>query len=199
MKLKKLLIIFIMILYGCVSNNNNSSETTMLKDLNKKYENDRAFFGEKLISYFPEKIDTSTITFTEGLSPKFGNLELLLFNKIDKNDLSDITENYEKKAIAAYHANDTCLLVVNKFVTKNNYYNLKAENFKKNQIYKTCYENKYPVPNFWHTDYTTDKTECRLPSDFIIYVLKSASGQFMKKELLTDGWFMPTKWKNGYS
>lgn len=128
-----------------------------------------------------------------------GNLELILWNKEsepgDANNFGEQSFN----PIAHYSAGDTCLLIVNRFINRKELHNASPSEQELRLIDRDCYLDKYPIPNFWHTDYTVDKTQCRLPQDFEIYVLDAKPGKFKDDELLTDGRFMPEKWKNGYS
>lgn len=187
------------IFIGCTFNKNKSTEDHVLCDLNKKYDNVNDFFGNKMVSHFPKKIDKHNVTFTESLSPELGNLELILINKVERDHLADIVEEFEKKSIAIYNANDSCLLIVNRFVNKDKYFEVTPSKEDLQLVNRDCYSGLFPIPNFWHNDFTTEETLCRLPSDFRLYVVDSKSGENIDEKYLTDGRFMPKEWKNGYS
>jgi hypothetical protein len=152
-----------------------------------------------MTSHFPVKIDSLNITFTENYSPDLGNLELMVINKAGESQLMSIVNEFKDKAIYSCEASDSCLLVVNWFVSRNNYYKVKHTEDESHLISKDCYLDKQPVPNFWHNKYTTEETDCGLPKDFSIYVTEAKPGEHFDKEYLTDGNFMPANWKNGYS
>lgn len=192
-------IIFVTILVGCNSNNNKSIENKISSDLNAKYRNAKLFFGKDFVNHFPEKITKDNITFSEGFSPEFGNLELILIDKIVNSNLISLINEFKEKSIAIYDASDSCLLIVNRFATRNNYYNIELSDEDKLRVNSDCYSKNYPVPNFWHNDFTTEATQCKLPSDFNLYVIESKAGKYFDEKKLTDGRFMPEKWKNGYS
>jgi hypothetical protein len=183
---------------GCNPSVNKSAEEQILIDLNNKYDSIKLFFGAEMTSHFPDKVTNRNISFTEGLSPKLGNLELIFIDSMDIS-ASEVSEDFERKSISVYGANDSCLFVVNRFVSRDNYYNVKPSAEEMEHIDLECYKGLFPVPNFWHNKFTTNETNCRLPADFKIYVIKSKAGKYLDDRYLTEGWFMPKEWKNGYS
>lgn len=196
----RLLIVLFMLVttIGCTFNQNNfTPQEKLLYDLNNKYDSIREFFEDKMINHFPRTIDSNTISFTESLSPDFGDIELIYTAKT--TDLSLELKKIGRSPIAIYNADDTCLLIVNKYATSANYYKLKSPDNESNIKSLGCYKDKYPVPNFWHNDYTVEDTQCKLPDDFKLYVLEANAGIYLNKKYLTDGKFMPDNWKNGYS
>jgi len=203
-KMKKIeffLIVTICVCIGCSANTNNdrSTNSKLLKDLNEKFFNTKSFFGKELVNHFPKRITEENITFTENLSPEMGNLEFILINKMENTQILELITTLKKKSITIYNACDSCLLVVNRFARKDNFYDIKLTESDSKLVDRDCYSSLFPVPNFWHNDYTTDSTECRLPRDFNIYVLEAKSGKHFDDKYLTDGRFMPEKWRNGYS
>lgn len=200
-KLRFLLSIAMFICICCNSNTNRKEhiDPILLKDLNKKYLNDIKFFGYKFVDHFPKKVTAETIAFTENLSPEMGNLELMMINRTDSNDLLKLATNLKNKSIATFNAYDSCLFIVNRFARIDNFYDLKITDYESKIINNTCYSRLSPIPNFWHNNYTTDSTQCKLPTDFKIYVLDAKSGKYFDDKYLTDGRFMPEIWKNGYS
>lgn len=193
------LIILLVIHTGCNSNRNKLVNDKILSDLNAKYSEAKAFFGKDFVNHFPKNISKDNITFNEGFSPELGNLELILIDHLVNNSSTSIIAEFKKKSIAIYEANDSCLLIVNRFATRDNYYNIELSAADKLMINNKCSSDHYPVPNFWHNDFTTEKTQCKLPSDFRLFVLEAKSGKYFDEDKLTDGRFMPRKWKNGYS
>jgi hypothetical protein len=167
-------------------------------DLQSKYESAIDFFGAENTTHFPETPDFTRYNFTESFSPIMGNLELVLWSKESANITEDLQE-LTNSAIAYYSASDTCLIIVNRFINQEDLHNAKPTLEELKLINRDCYMQKVPILNFWHNDYTTDDNRCRLPADFEIYVLDARSGPQIKKELLTDGQYMPTEWKNGMS
>jgi hypothetical protein len=164
--------------------------------MDKDYQKQKNFFKDEFVNHFPRKLDTNYITFTDCASPDVGPLTLRLINRYNNiNRINKIIDN----SIAHYASDDSCLLIVNRFATKDRFYKIKLTNEEKETIDKECYKDKLPIPNFWDSQIISERTDTKLPEDFIIYVLNSKKGKFVKQELLTDGSFMPTAWKNGYS
>lgn len=188
------------VIVGCSGNKQNKTvEELILDELNKKYNTSLNFFGKAMVDHFPKKIKNEKSSFTDSFSPELGNLELVLLDSVETDNLPEIVKEYNDKAVTKYYASDTCLLIVNRFVSQNNHYKVVPSGKDLKLIDLECYKGKLPIPNFWHNDYTTDDTECKLPKDFSLYVLETKAGKFVVDSLLTDGRFMPERWKNGYS
>lgn len=186
---------------GCIEviDNHTKSDFSTGIDLvkeNEAYKKELKLFKDYMLSSFPKVLDTNYIKYTVSRSPKAGLVRLDVIYKY-----SPCLDIYKDGAfIAKYRSNDTCLLIANRFASLNNYsFNIKLSHGDSLKINQLCYEGKYPIPNFWHNDYTTNKTECKLPEDFNIYVEDAKPGNYLVSDLLTDGRYMPDKWKNGYS
>ncbi len=189
------------IILSCSRKNNNISDNNskelkkdQLAKVNKEYQKSLSFYRDNFIDHFPKELDSNYITYTESVSAEAGLIRLdLIYKHTGKN-------NFEKKAIAKYASTDTCLLIANRFANNDNYsYNIVLNHDDSLKIDRECYKNKYPIPNFWHTDYTTNKTACKLPKGFNIYVLNAMAGRFLENKNLTDGRYMPENWQHGYS
>ncbi len=176
-----------------------SSFQVLLKDWNKKYTEKKSFFPPELTNHFPKTLDEKNLTFTDNISPEMGSLELMVIDSINYDTISIIQKKLESICIAKYNSKDSCLLVIDRFLSNSSYYKVENTDYDKRIVERPCYTCLYPVPNFWHNDFTTNETECKLPNDFTLYVLDAKQGKYLKDELLTSGWFMPKQWKNGYS
>jgi hypothetical protein len=128
-----------------------------------------------------------------------GSLELMVIDSVKGDTLVLIQKNLEHTCIGKYNSSDSCLLVIDRFLSTSKYYKVENTDYDKRLIERPCYTGLFPVPNFWHNDFTTNETECKLPDDFVLYVIDAKQGKYLKEELLTSGWFMPKQWKNGYS
>ncbi len=167
-----------------------------LTKVNNEFLKSKSFFTYEMVNHFPNSLDDNYITYTESVSPEIGLVRLDLISKFE----TSLKTNYDVESLAVYKASDTCLLVANRFANIENYsFNIVLSHKDSIKIDLECYNSKYPIPNFWHNDYTTNKTECKLPNDFTIYVLKSEPGKYLEVNLLSEGRYMPEKWKNGYS
>ena len=198
--MKNLLICFSAILFfACgIGNKDKSIDDVILDEMNKKYNYAISFFGKPMTDHFPKKIESIDCSFTDSYSSELGNLELVLLCREEKDYLNYLIKEYEKSAIAEYKASDTCLLVVNRFVNSDRHYKIYPTQNELQLLEKDCYSNQNPIPNFWHNIFTSDSTECKLSEDFSIYVIEAKKGKYFE-EYLSDAWFMPEKWKHGYS
>ena len=196
-KLPFYFLILIMII-GCSGSKIKPDKRLMMIEqvIDKEYHERKDFFKKEFVNHFPEKLHSNYITFTDCESPEGGPLTLRLINKI--NEEQSITKLIEK-AMVHYAADDSCLLIVNRFATKDRFYKIVLSAKEKDIVNKNCYNDKVPIPNFWDSKIFSNTTDTRLPADFIIYVLDYKAGKFASNNLLTDGGFMPKKWKNGYS
>ena len=195
---------FILFLAGCIlvfscPRVKKSAHQKMMEDLNKGYHESKSFFDNKFTTHFPDVLNESIITYSNSISPVLGSLGLMVIDRLNKENLVQIQKNYEQTCLRKYKASDSCLLIVDRFLTRKKYYKVENSDYDKKLVDRPCYSGKYPVPNFWHNVFTTNETECKLPGDFILYVIDAKQGKFLKEDLLTNGWFMPKQWKNGYS
>lgn len=182
---------------SCSNSRNNSS---YFEKFNKDYIQRKAKYDDKYIAHFPKEIYRDThLELNESVSPEFDMIRFTLFNKTNEKEIKKIKNKY-KKSIGIYSAAENCLLIVNRFAnSENNGINIKLSDAEKDLIDKNCYNRKYPIPNFWHNQFTTESTECRLPKDFTIFVIDAKPGIYLSEEKLSDGKFMPNNWKHGYS
>ena len=197
------IIVGFVLLSGCLNQvKTKTPEELIAKGLTNKINNDyreaKSFFPIEFVKFFPSSIDSNYIDFSYGISPEIGPLHLFLVKSIigSKNDkINKLITN----SITNYNSVDSCLLVTNRFATRERYYNVKLTQKEKKIINLSCYKNKYPIPNFWQYDFSTEKNECKLPDGYILYVLDAKPGKCVADSLLTDGGFMPDNWKHGYS
>lgn len=191
----------VIILIGCANKrpDHKTADSKAAKDINEKYVKTKAFFENSMVNHFPNHLNEDYVTFSESLSPEFGNLDFILINRIKDEQFLKLKAESKAKSIGIYNAGDSCLLVVNRFVNSDNFYKINSTSFDLKLINRDCYNKLYPVPNFWHNDFTTDSTDCKLPIDFDIYVLDANMGRFLKEKYPTEGSFMPETWRNGFS
>jgi hypothetical protein len=196
---KLLICISIFLFFGCGKGSKNKNiEDIILGEMTKKYDHAISFFGKPMTNHFPKRIESKDCSFTDSYSSELGNLELVLQCSAENKYLSDLLKEYEKSAVAKYKATDSCLLVVNRFVNNDRHYKIKPTQNELRVVEKDCYSNQYPIPNFWHNHFTIDSTECKLSEDFNIYVIEAKKGKYFE-QYLSVAWFMPEKWRHGYS
>ena len=91
------------------------------------------------------------------------------------------------------------------------YIDIELSDGEKMEIEKKCYDDKFPIPNFyefsynaenetiWQFDESVIKTECKLPVDYEIFVLEAKKGKFVNDSLLSEETMMPKSWEHGLS
>lgn len=176
-----------------------SPEQLIVDYANNKYIEIKSFFPKNLTQHFPNVRSINNITFVETISPLLGtSLEFIVVDSIQLDSLIVLQSKLENQSLGRYSSSDSCLLVVNRYITSENNYSPDTLN-NKLLIERPCYESLLPVPNFWQFKFTNNETECRLPVGYSLYVIEAEPGKFVEEKLLTNGWFMPEKWKHGYS
>lgn len=183
------LIIFITFYFSC---------NMTYKRGSKRFLDAKSTFEKEFVEHFPSEIDRD-FAWNESHSNKFDNFRLTFFMKASKDSILNLKKAYKKKSKAVYLASDSCLLIVNRFANNDNYGYLIFNDEHYKDINKQCYSDKLPIPNFWHNRYTTDSTDCKLPSDSEIYVIDGKKGEFKEKELLSKKGDMPMEWAHGVS
>jgi hypothetical protein len=178
---------------------NEKLKKEALEEENKVYQDAKAFFKDEFIGHFPLNLSDGYMGMNYSHSNSIDVVRLTLIEKMEKKKLSAIEADLKSNSIAKYLAKEECLLIVNRFATKNNYINIQINTDDKKLIDRTCYKGKYPIPNFFRNELTTNETECHLPLDFIIYVINAKKGAYIDGKLLTNGEYMPKEWRNGVS
>lgn len=179
----------------------NKGTFSLLGEMQKDYDSIIAFFPKDLVDIFPSMVDENVTSLTGFLKSNPGNFEIIFIKKITNgNDNIDILKFFEDTSLASYKPNDSCLLIVNRFINRDNYYSKKSFESEEQRIVNrnTC-EGSLPIPNFWHNPYTTEETSCKLPDDFKIFVLNAKPGKLLDSVYLPQREYMPPEWKNGFS
>lgn len=201
--------LFLVFVFGCVNSDKNQFKKRLIEKYEKEYIEARSQFPEKFVDHIPKEFGYDNyITDAWSVDPS-DEFSIKLFTYISDKKVDKTIKKYTLKSEAIYSANQECLFILNRFSNMQNYGYLDISEVNQNLINRDCYKDKYPVPNFWgkseiQTDSTkfhlySDSTKTHLPADFKIYVFDAEPGKFLSKEKLTDGTFMPDKWKNGYS
>ncbi len=161
-------------------------------------------YDPSFVDHFPSNLNTNdNISFIERSAQTFGETSIFLsLYDADSMVVSKLKDKLTRNAIANYHPNDSSLLVLNRFTDTKNLLSIRSARKSPEMIWlidSVDYKNKYPVPNFFFSRYSTPKTISRLPADFRLYVIDAKPGRFWENKYLSNGKFMPEKWKNGYS
>jgi hypothetical protein len=164
--------------------------------VNAEYQNIKENFNKELVSHFPAKIDTNYLYDRWSLDSA-DQFSLELGIKVNESDLLNMVEILNKVKLTSYSVSDSCLFILNRFATKENYGVVKLSEINQELISLDCYADRYPVPNFWTSIFYTNSTTSHLPEDFELFILDSKPGIISDK--YTAGVFMPENWTNGFS
>lgn len=186
-------LIISIILLSC----NNSISTHEKKNDNDEYSKILTFFRDSLVNHFPKNEPMKigrTLQWDTACYHNTVSFELVLFNA--KKIIDSTLNFYSKKTLVQYNSSDSCLLVVNDYLTLRNCGDpfIAAES----TYIEGCSNDKLPVPNFWYSDLAKNETRCGLPKDYVFYVLDSKIGIFSKK-INTEQSSMPKHMQHGYS
>lgn len=187
----------VIILSSCKNNSNNKSYDSIY---NIKYKEGLDLFNRDFVDHFPSTLDNEPLFFNYFTDTELDGYRVILIQKKKKQAIITFCDSIQGIALAKYHANDTCNLVVNQYTNKDNWHQQnKAPKGYKNYLERECYSDKYPIPNFWRNKFATESNTCKLPDDFEVYVLQAEQGVNFDKRYLTRGIYMPERWKHGYS
>ncbi len=185
--------------YNCISQEGHDKDVNT-KKINAKFQLYKSYYKPSFINHFPIDIQSLPVTITVDTNAIPDPIRFILSQELNKGEVDSVFNYLDKHSKAKYLANDKCLLVVDRFTTRENrHLTNKYKYVDKSIISRDCYKNKLPIPNFFDNDYFSNKTESRLPKDFTIYVLEAKSGKHWDDGHLTTGKYMPQEWKNGYS
>ena len=80
-----------------------------------------------------------------------------------------------------------------------NYYPIILNADDSSKINDDCYNNLFPIPNFWQSKFYNNESECNLEKGFKIYVLDSKPGIYVEEKYLSKYAYLPKKWEHGFS
>jgi hypothetical protein len=152
----------------------------------------------EFINHFPSDIIKGKIDETKN--GKYDVTRLFLLVQDTTENFNKLRDSITKISKAKYLATDTCLFIINKFTTEQNFTTEQKVNVKEiNNYFKSnCVKNNLPIANFWGLfDNTTSL--CKLPDSYNIYVLEAKSGLYWDEKHRSNGKYMPENWKHGYS
>lgn len=165
---------------------------------NNDYNSAKKEFDPILVSHFPKKLVKYPYTIVNNKNTEKNDVCFMLYNyEIDNLKIDSILSKYH--FVANYSSKDSCILIINRFETKDTYENRKNVEIDDTiSVNKDCYKNKYPIPNFSVYD-VRDENNLPLDDNFNIYVIEAKSGKYFKNFDLLPNPQMPSEWQNGYS
>jgi len=168
-------------------------------DTDYHYNNIKDLFPSKFVDHFPDKIKAGTYGYVLDTTTLYDHVRLTLKVKISKDSIDAFIAHLEKLSLKKYEASDSCLLVVNQYTNKSNWFDaFKA--YRDEIMFTKCQRNNYPVPNFWNEEILqSEKNLCKLPDEYNLYLIEAKSGIHWNQKYCTDGLYMPNEWRNGFS
>ncbi|KAF2335742.1 hypothetical protein [Flavobacterium daemonense] len=191
-------IILLNVIMICILSCNN--RTVDFLD-NQKYIEAKNSFSRKLVDHFPKMLTSYPFQTVNSKNKSKSDVCFMLYEyEKDLRSIDSVVRSLEKKSLAKYSSNDSCLLIVNRFETLKTYKNREdvtiADSTKMNQ---DCFKDLYPIPNFIEYEFAKGKNEIYLENNFDIYVLEAKKGNCLREFKMMPNPQMPANWKNGYS
>lgn len=191
-------IILLNVIILCILSCNSTSVDSLD---NQKYIESKNSFNKAVVDHFPKALTSYPIQTVDSKNISKNDVCFMLYEyEKDLKSIDSVVKSLEKKALAKYSSNDSCLLIVNRFETHKTYENREdvviCDSTKINQ---DCFKNLYPIPNFIEYEFAKEKNEIYLENNFNIYVLEAKKGNCFKEFKMMPNLQMPANWENGYS
>ncbi|MCF8355227.1 MAG: hypothetical protein K9H48_12320 [Melioribacteraceae bacterium] len=195
--MKKLILLLLIISINSCYNNGDKAR---LNRFNNEYKESLSNFKHDFVSYFPKKLDEGFLELHDMKLTEYNNAFIYLMNRYEENVYDSIRAEITIRSIASYVAGDSCLLVINKYKTEENWYKkIRIDKSNRNLLRRDCKKEEFPVPNFYQTRFLDNTTPCKLPQDFRLFVLEAKRGKYWDDKYLYGSQNLPTDWKHGYS
>lgn len=191
-------IILLNVIIFCILSCHNRSVDSLD---NQKYTEAKNNFNRKLVDHFPKAVTSYPFQTINSKNISKSDVCFMLYEyEKDLKTIDSVVRSLEKKSLAKYSSNDSCLLIVNRFETLKTYENREdviiSDSTKINQ---DCFKNLYPIPSFIEYEFANGKNGIYLENNFDIYVLEAKNGNWFKEFKMMPNPQMPENWKNGYS
>lgn len=208
--MKKLVLLFIVGFFSCVSNNQKEEVKTVHNH------SEKLIFPDSLISHIPKKDEFNSF-FIEGImssnaleyrheqfsnnaaQSEFFSYSYLQEYQIKKKLIIDsLHEKYKEMAIDLFVVSDTGYFIIDKersLLQKYNEKSLHKTYVDKIDNYFILYFNIYPYERNW----VDSSTICGLSKDFVIYILKRGNDAILEEQYLYEWDVLPDLIKHGYS
>lgn len=158
-------------------------------------------YDERYISHFPHKIEylpMDIMTVEKGVDCE---RQLIMDLELPSSIIDTLFEYYTSNNLSTYKPSIEGLLIVNRFLSKENQFKRKLASQSEIDIYTKSFNfsELFPIPNFCRLKPSLlGQTECHLSSDFEIFIIESKPDKLINEEL-TVSEYMPVGWKNGFS
>lgn len=207
-KLNLLMLIAFFIFTSCNSQN-QSFEDKALKD----YQYAISFFPKEAVAHFPAKIDSNSYSMSSNIPQNTTKFKLgnnpIMFNYIclynNKEHYDKIKNGITSKKYKCLSPNDSTIFLVFSYLESEGHKNVEIIGYELEDDAKRIIElnkknqNNIPIPLFDNRETLDSTTFTRLDKDFRIYHISAKSGEFIKKDYLSNSYYFPDKWKHGFS
>lgn len=177
------------------------NQSSLQKRTEINYQKAKKEFNEILIDHFPKSLSSEKSLMVYTTNIEKNNVFMMLCEyDIDDTEIAKIKSDLLNRNNPFYNANDSCLLIINRFETMETSENLEiVTSIDTSKVNKQCYEDLQPIPNFIDVENPVKNSDIKLNSSFAIFVIDSKSGNHFSEYNLLPSPQMPEKWKNGYS
>ena len=194
--MKKIILLNVITL--CILSCNNRSIDS---SDNQKYVEAKNSFNKELVDHFPKTVTSYPFQTVNNKNTSKNDVGFMLCEyEKDLKNIDSVVRSIEKKSLAKYSSNDSCLLIVNRFETLKTYENREDVTITDStKINQDCFNNLYPIPNFIVYEVAKKKNGIYLENNFDIYVLEVKKGNCFKEFKMMPNPQMPVNWENGCS
>ncbi|MBN3584562.1 hypothetical protein JYB64_19380 [Algoriphagus aestuarii] len=172
------------------------------RKIDLKFPKEIDYFNESFVNFFPEKVPLSysKLIVSQDITHSHPYVWLKFYE--GKEEISKLTLELEKNAIATYVSEDTCILSIDKHLNSQNWFRFDKNSRTKTEkdfSFNPCSKSNFPVPNFFEEGWGSSDNGLIGLEGYILYVIDAKSGLFMDSTKLPNGRYTPEGWKHGYS
>ncbi|WP_421750265.1 hypothetical protein [Croceimicrobium sp.] len=149
----------------------------------EKYLNGLYAFPDDITDHFPGELKAHKNFYIHypASARETGMAGMVFSHQVDSTEFNRVRDKLVLNNIIPHKTSDSIFIIVGDTL---------GYSKKKNGI---------PIPNFNFYEADFGLNSKYLPEHYLIYVLESKAGEYLKDKYLTEGKHLPKKWKNGYS
>jgi len=168
---------------------------------NEKYDEFKQNFPHLLIDQFPPTLEHHVRSLISKINYEKNDIILVLCQDgLSKNEIDIIKNRFLNNVEEKYNYLDSCIFKINMFESiETNASREIAVIEDTNQINRSCYLTRLPVPNFIEYSDQSEDTDFRIDFSYEIWVIDAKRGKKFNEFNLGPNPQMPKEWKNGYS
>lgn len=121
---------------------------------------------------------------------------------LGEKEIEALKNKLEAISIDKYNSRDSCLLVVDRHLTKMNYLSFDKTLYAQKVDYPSmgCTKDVLPVPNFYSELWEENpNTSTKLNPQYELYIIEAKRGEFLPTSKLPNGKYTPAGWEHGIS